>query len=356
MSFIIKAVTSCPEELVLQSDIKNHLQKNWKEKSSAIEELIDRSSVYSRHLSLPLNYYQDLHDFGKRNIIWKAEALRLQTNNIQKILTETEIDIADIGLLASATSTGVTVPSLEAMIMNKFPFSPNTIRLPLFGLGCLAGVSGINRVHDYLSTYTTSAAILMVTELCSLTFQLGDVGVANMMSTSLFGDASGAILMVGKDHPLVKLSHFEMMASESIFYSDTERTISWDMMESGFQISVSNDLPSLVKENLVKSIDHFLHKNKLTRSDINYYIAHPGGAEFLNILGETLNYDKDKFGLSWESLKTRGNTSGAGVLHVLEQTIASADIAPESLGIMLAMGPAFSLEMSLIKKLNYYSE
>ncbi|MDD4974956.1 MAG: 3-oxoacyl-[acyl-carrier-protein] synthase III C-terminal domain-containing protein [Bacteriovorax sp.] len=350
MSFIIKAVTSCPEQLVPQKEIKNLLIKMWPEKSSFIEQFTESTAVESRHLTLPLNYYRDLKDMGKRNIIWKAEALRLQTENIKKLLDESKIDIADIGLIASATTTGLAVPSLEALMMNQFPFSPNTKRLPIFGLGCLAGVAGVNRVNDYLLGHPEKAAILMVTELCSLTFQFEESSIANIIGTSLFGDGSGAVLMVGEDHPLAATSNFEILSTESIFYPDTERVMGWDMVENGFQIVLSNEIPALVKDKVGKNIDEFLSKNKLTRSDINFFVAHPGGADILEALSETLNHDKDKFALSWNSLKTRGNTSAASVLHVLEQTIDTADLAPNTLGLMLAMGPAFCLEISLIKK------
>ncbi|MBC7537688.1 MAG: type III polyketide synthase [Bacteriovorax sp.] len=350
MSFIIKAITSCPEILVQQKEMQNLLTTVWPLQSSFIEQFTDSSGVESRHLTLPLNYYRDLEDMGKRNIIWKAEALRLQSDNIKKLLDVTKIDIADIGLIASATTTGLAVPSLEALIMNQFPFSPNTKRLPIFGLGCLAGVAGVNRVNDYLLGHPEKAAILMVTELCSLTFHFDDESIGNIISTSLFGDGSGAVLMVGKNHPLAGTSNFEILSTESIFYPDTERMMGWDMIENGFQILQSNEIPKLVKEHVGHNIDKFLSNNFLTRNDICYFIAHPGGPKVLEALCETLNQDKDKFALSWESLKTRGNTSAASVLHVLEQTIDKADIAPNSLGLMMAFGPAFCLEISLIKK------
>ena len=160
MSFLITAVSSYPEHITSQADIKNFLKKVWPEQAPFIEKFMDSTTVHKRHLTLPLEHYQDLGDMGERNKTWKEEALRLQKENIQKILDNSKIDINDIGLIASATTTGLAVPSLEAIIMNHFPFSPNTKRLPLFGLGCLAGVAGINRVNDYLTGHPTEAALV----------------------------------------------------------------------------------------------------------------------------------------------------------------------------------------------------
>lgn len=349
MSFITTAVTTCPEHEVLQSDFKKFLKQTWPHKYSTIDQIADSSFVYGRQFTLPLNYYRDLKDIGKRNIIWKAEAHRLQKENIQKVLDSSGIDISDIGLIASATTTGLSVPSLEALMMNQFPFSPDTIRLPLFGLGCLAGVSGINRLNDFLLAYPKKAAILLVTELCSLTFQMDDDSEAAMAGASVFGDGSGAVLMVGKNHPKAFGSSFEIIASESVFYPDTERIMRWDMIENGFQIIFSNEIAQFIKNRVVKSIDKFLEKNKLTRESIGFYLVHPGDGNVLQALGEALSHSIDKFASSWETLKTRGNTSAASVIHVLEQSFSS-DIAPHTFGLMLALGPAFSLEINLIRK------
>jgi alkylresorcinol/alkylpyrone synthase len=350
MSNIIKILSSCPETKVLQSEIKDYLLKIWPGKSLQIEKQFAESLVKSRYFSLPLNYYQDLHDFGKRNIIWNAEALRLQTGNIQKLLDESDLNLDDIGMLANVTSTGIAVPSLEALIMNKFSFAPNTIRLPIFGLGCAGSMSGMGRIHDYLLLNSDKAALLMVTELCSLTFQFGDANSANMLSSATFGDASALVLMAGKDHPSSKAAQFQIISSESIFYPETEKVMSWEILENGFQIDFREDVAPLIKNQLAKNIDKFLAKNKLARSDINYYFASPVGATFLNALSEALDLSKDKFGLSWESLNNRGNTSSVGVLHVLEQAIASAEIMQGSLGLILGIGPSFCLELVLVKK------
>ena len=351
MSHIVKMISSCPETRLSQSEIKDYLLKIWPKKKLEIEKCFSCSSVTSRYFSLPLNYYQDLHDVGKRNIIWKAEAMDLQSQNMQKLLDESGFNFEEIGMLASVTSTGISVPSIDALMMNKFSFSPNTIRLPIFGLGCAGGISGMNRITDFLLQHPEKAAILMATELCSLTFQFGDANSANMISTATFGDASALVLMAGKDHSSSKNAQYEIISSESIFYPDTEKVMGLEILENSFQIDVREEASLLIKSHLEKNIERFLAKKKLTRSDINYYFASPSGANFLQAVSDALDLSKDKFGLSWESLNDRGNTFSVGVLHVLEQAIASAEIMQGSLGLILSIGPAFCVELCLIKKL-----
>lgn len=350
MAFIVNAVCAYPENVVKQEDVRRLLKRIWPDKGELIHQFSDSTAVENRHFSLPIREYGNLGHVGDRNTLWKKVALHLQKQNLHHLQEKTHFDFHEVGLISSATTTGLAVPSLEALVMNHFPFSSNTKRMPLFGLGCLAGVAGMNRVNDFLQGHKDRSALLMVTELCSLTFQFKDDSIANIIGSALFGDGSAAVLMVGEDHPLAEKAVFEIVKNESIFYHHTERIMGWDMVESGFQIVLSNDIPNLVHSHVGKNIDDFLEKNKLSRDDLKFFIAHPGGPKVLEALTRTLGRSRDEFALSWQSLKDRGNTSAASVVNVLEHSLNRTDLQKGSYGLMMAMGPAFSLELSLVKK------
>jgi alkylresorcinol/alkylpyrone synthase len=256
----------------------------------------------------------------------------------------------DISLIATTTVTGLAIPTLEARLMNKIAFKKNTKRLPIFGLGCLGGVAGINRVSDYLKGHPKEAALLLATELCSLTFQFQDKSVANLVGTSLFADGSAAVLILGDEHPLSSQGQFQVLSGESFFYPETERIMGWDIVSTGFQIVLSGDVPKIVVEHVKPNIGDFLSANKTTLSDIGFMVSHPGGPKVLDKISEISDRSPLEFKHSWESLAEKGNMSSVSVLHVLEKTIADKRNKNE-LGLMLAMGPAFCSEMALIKKL-----
>lgn len=350
MAFIVDAVCAYPGDLVKQDEVRRILKRIWPDKGALIHQFTDSTSVESRHFSLPITEYGNLGHMGERNILWKKVALHLQKNNLYHLQEKNQFDFSEVGLISSATSTGLAVPGLEALVMNQFPISPKAKRMPLFGLGCLAGVAGMNRVNDFLEGHPDHSALLMVTELCSLTFQFGDSSIANIIGSALFGDGAAAVLMVGQDHLLAKKASFQIVKNQSIFYNNTERIMGWDMVESGFQIVLSNDIPKLVHTHVGKNIDEFLESSKLTIDDIKFFVAHPGGPKVLDALMKTLGKSKEDFSLSWESLKNRGNTSAASVVNVLEHSMKQTHIEKGSYGLMMAMGPAFSLELSLVKK------
>jgi len=210
--------------------------------------------------------------------------------------------------------------------------------------------SGLNRVSDYLIGHPTEAALLLVTELCSLTFQLSDSNISNLVGTALFGDGAGALLILGNEHPLRPTSPFEIIHSGSLFYPNTERIMGWDMVETGFQIVLSPDLPELVKNNVGKNVSNFLRQYGYKKEDIDFYVAHPGGPRVLEAMTETLGLSRTDVIHSWDSLAEVGNVSAVSVINVLERTMKQSDIKKGAIGVMLAMGPAFSLEMALVKK------
>ncbi|MBY0414746.1 MAG: hypothetical protein K2Q18_11295 [Bdellovibrionales bacterium] len=350
MSIIHSVVTSFPKRYVSQVEIAKEIGEIWHDKIKHVDQFHKSSQVEGRHLSIPLSEYKNLGDIGERSRKWLEVALDLQTENINKLLEKANLLHSDISMIASTTVTGLAIPTLEARLMNRMPFSPNVKRLPLFGLGCLGGVAGLNRVSDYLEGHPKEAALLLATELCTLTFQFQDKSVANLVGTSLFADGAAAVLMLGKDHPLASSGQFQILKNESYFYPNTERIMGWDIISTGFQIVLSGDVPKIVVEEVKPNMLDFLSKEHMSLEQVKFMVSHPGGPKVLDKISEVTNKSPDEFRHSWESLREKGNMSSVSVLHVLEKTINDHRNSGE-IGLMLAMGPAFCSEMNLIKKL-----
>ncbi|MET1138498.1 type III polyketide synthase, partial [Bacillus subtilis] len=97
------------------------------------------------------------------------------------------------------SSTGISTPSIEAKLMNILPFSKRAKRIPIWGLGCAGGASGIARAFEYCKAFPKAHVLVIAAELCSLTFQKDDQWKSNLIGTSLFGDGIAALLMCGKE-------------------------------------------------------------------------------------------------------------------------------------------------------------
>ncbi len=140
-----------------------------------------------------------------------------------------------------------------------------------------------------------------------------------------------------------------MLDSRSRLYPDTERAMGWDVGDSGLRIVLGVEVPELVAAHVGADVDGFLARHGLRREDIAFWVAHPGGPKVLEALQVALGLEREALGVTWRSLAAIGNLSSASVLHVLADTLATRLPAPGSLGMMLAMGPGFCLEMVLLE-------
>jgi alkylresorcinol/alkylpyrone synthase len=287
-----------------------------------------------------------LKTWGQANRAWIECGLNLGEKAICAALSAAGLSASDLRALFLVSVTGVASPSLDAMLVNRMGLHPNIKRLPIFGLGCVAGAAGIARAADYTRAYPGEAACLLSVELCSLTFRPDDVSVANLISTGLFADGAAAAIVVGDDYAC---NGPEILATRSIFYPRTEHVMGWDISEKGFQIVLSPDVPLVVKQHLAADVDAFLGGNGLARSDIGAWILHPGGPKVLEATAEALKLPPDALQASWESLRQVGNLSSASVLLVLQEFMTRRRPPPGTLALLGAMGPGFCSELVLLR-------
>jgi alkylresorcinol/alkylpyrone synthase len=230
--------------------------------------------------------------------------------------------------------------------MNRMRLPANIKRVPIFGLGCVAGAAGIARAADYVKAYPDQVAALISVELCSLTLQQEDFTVANLISTGLFGDGAAAVLVSGAN---LRCPGPEIVATRSVFYPDSEYVMGWNISERGFKIVLSPDVPVVVEKNLACNVDEFLGESGLTRSDIGAWILHTGGPAVLEATQRALKLPEGALDVSWNCLRKTGNLSSASVLCVLEEFMLNRRPAPGTWSLLAAMGPAFCCELVLLR-------
>jgi alkylresorcinol/alkylpyrone synthase len=211
----------------------------------------------------------------------------------------------------------------------------------------VAGAAGIARAADYVRAFPDEVALLVSTELCSLTLQREDLSVANVIASGLFGDGAAAVIVAGGKR--LKAPAPRVVATRSNFYRDTERMMGWDVVDSGFKIVLSAGVPDLVHRHIGSDVDGFLAAHGLDRSRIKHFIAHTGGPKVLQAFAEALELPAQALQRSWDSLAKIGNISSASVLFVLGETLESGEPQAGDFGLLLAMGPGFSSELVLLQ-------
>ncbi len=338
-----------PPNYYSQEELLSALKADWAREHHNPERL-DRLHrnvlVGGRHLALPIEEYDELQSWGKANDAWIRVAQDVGEQAVRDALDRANLTTQDVGALLTVTVTGVATPSLDARLMNRLDLPSGVRRVPIFGLGCVAGAAGISQAADYVRAYPDQVAVLLSVELCSLTLQRQDLSIPNLIATGLFGDGAAAVVITGDER---KASGPEVVATRSVFYRDTEEVMGWDISERGFGIVLSANVPEMVTGHLRQDVDRFLADHDLTRDNIASWICHPGGPKVLEAMEESLELTPEALAVTWRSLREVGNLSSTSVLLVLQETLADHQPPAGSYGVITAMGPGFCSELVLLR-------
>lgn len=302
------------------------------------------AGVERRRIAIPLADYGELSGFTEANDIFIETALTLGERAILAALAAAQVKPEEVDVVFSTTVTGLAVPTLEARLATRLGMRPDVKRVPMFGLGCVAGAAGVARMHDYLLAFPDHVSVLLAVELCSLTLQRDDYSVANLVAASLFGDGAAAVVAKGAAResagPTVR-------ATRSRIYPDTEDVMGWDIGSNGFKIKLSTEVATVAEKYVGDDVRDFLSDHGLTPDDISTWVCHPGGPKVIEAIEHTLDLPPNAMAHTRNSLRENANLSSVSVLDVLSRNMADPP-APGSFGLMIAMGPAFCSELVLL--------
>ena len=346
---IVSAASAFPRHYYSQEMLLEALQQYWGDQIQnphVLRRLHRHVGVDGRFLALPKEEYLKMKTWGEANQHWIRTAKELGEKAMTGALADAGLHGRNLGAFFFVSVTGISSPSMDALLINQMGLCRNIRRVPIFGLGCVAGAAAISRAADYVRAYPDQVAVVLSVELCSLTLQREDVSMANLISAGLFGDGAAAVIVAGAD---CGLSGPSILATRSVFYPDTEEMMGWDVSEKGFRIVLSREIPNLVRKNLAHDLDDFLAERGLVRSDIGSWVLHTGGPKILEATADALGLKNGELEVSWQCLRRTDNLSSASVLVVLEEVKTHRRPSPGTLGLLAAMGPGFCAEFVLLE-------
>lgn len=338
--------TATPSITLTQADVTARAAEHFAKTPAAFEwiaPIYRNAEIDTRHSCVPTEWYLSDHSFRERNDLFLAHAVDLLAQAAQRALDEAGLDAADIDAIVAVSTTGIATPSLDARLMTRMGFRRNVERLPVFGLGCAGGVLGLSRAAAMAIARPTSRVLLLVVELCGLTFRNQDRSKSNLVATALFGDGAAAAVISCRP---------EYAASPRLgpwgehTWPDSLDVMGWDVADDGLKVLFSRDIPALVREDLRPVVDAFLADNGATLSDIAGFVCHPGGAKVIDALEDCFELQRGDLTLARQVLREHGNMSAATVLFVLRAALDAGVVGPQ---LMTTLGPGFTAGMLVVQ-------
>ena len=353
---LLSLATAVPPHVVRQDEVRAFAERLFAARGLGDPRMLavfDHNSVATRHLCVPLAWFESDHSFGEKNNLYIRHALALASRVATRALEQAALGPRDIDHVIFVSTTGFATPTLDARMANDLGFRPEVRRTPLWGLGCAGGAAGLSRAFDFARADPASRTLVVAVELCSLAFQPEDELKLGVISASLFSDGAAAAVIAGPEasgaEPPPGGLRIELLGAHSALWPDSLSVMGWNFDERGFHLVMTREIPSTIADWLRPALDAFLAAGGRTLADVAHLVPHPGGGKVLDAMTEALGLEDDGLRHARDVLRDYGNMSSPTCLFVLERTLAAGDIRPGDSAVLAALGPGFSSELVLMR-------
>jgi alkylresorcinol/alkylpyrone synthase len=334
---LVSLATSVPPHVFLQKDV---LAAAWDIFGSRFPEYERFASIFAntgivkRHGVKPFDWYLEPRGWPERSKAFFEGAEALYVEVAEKALAQANLAAADIDTVVTICSTGIATPSLDARVSRRMGFRSDVSRVPVFGLGCAGGVSGLSIASKLAQARPGTNVLLVALELSSLAVRLDELTKANIIAVSLFGDGAAAIVLRAGDGGATRIEH-----TGEHLWPNTLDVMGWNIDPTGFGVILRRTVPEFVTTELKPALLKILTSMQLSLSDIDRFVCHPGGAKVINAIEAALSLDQGTLEHERQIIAEYGNMSAPTVLFILERAMAKGLPARS---LVTALGPGFT--------------
>jgi alkylresorcinol/alkylpyrone synthase len=332
------ATAAAPYEL-RQSDVVAAARAVFEERVPEFEKLasvFDNAGIRTRQSVAPMDWFYEPRGWPQRAEAYLAGATALYEQAAGGALDEAGLKGADVDILVTVSSTGIATPSLEARCMAALGFRPDACRVPVFGLGCAGGVTGLALAARLAAAEPGAKVLFVCLELCTLSFRLEQPSKADIVATALFGDGAAACVLRAGEAGFARIA-----GTAEHTWPDTLDIMGWRVDPEGLGVIFAQSIPVFVRKRLRPAMQRMLARQALDLADVDRFLCHPGGAKVIEALESALDLGQGALDHERAVLAEHGNMSAPTVLYVLDRARrAGQGLAPRS--VLTALGPGFT--------------
>ena len=183
--------TAVPPHVLEQRDVAVAAEALFSGRMGNFERLkpvFDNAGIARRYSACPADWYTRPNGWHLRNDAYVRVSGDLFAEAATRALDEARLIAAEIDTIVTVSSTGVATPTIEARRMHGLGFRDTVRRVPVFGLGCAGGATGLSLAARLAAAEPGSNVLVVVIELCTLAFQYQETSKSNVVASALFGD------------------------------------------------------------------------------------------------------------------------------------------------------------------------
>jgi alkylresorcinol/alkylpyrone synthase len=334
---LVSLATSVPPHLFHQDEILKAARGVMADRYSQFETLASlfaNTGIRHRYGVKPMEWYLERRGWPERTQAFLEGAESLFLDVARKAIANADLAPADIDTVVTVCSTGIATPTLEARAASKLGFRTDISRVPIFGLGCAGGVSGLSIASRLAQSRLGTNVLLVALELCTLAVRHDELTKANVVAASLFGDGAAAVVLRAGDGGATRIE-----ATGEKLWPETLDVMGWSVDPEGFGVIFQRTIPDFVRDNLGPAVAEILARMELSIDDIDRFVCHPGGAKVIVALERALALDQGALDHEREVIADYGNMSAPTVLFVLERLRAHG--LPKR-SLLTSLGPGFT--------------
>jgi alkylresorcinol/alkylpyrone synthase len=299
-----------------------------------LSSLFANTGIQHRYGVKPIEWYLEPRGWPERTRAFLEGAEALFVDAARKALARADLSAGEIDTVVTVCSTGIATPTLEARVAGQMGFRDDVSRVPVFGLGCAGGVSGLSIAARLAQSRPGTNVLMVALELCTLAVRHDQMSKANTVAASLFGDGAAAVVLRAGDGGATRIE-----ASGEKLWPDTLDIMGWTVDPQGFGVVFQRTIPDFVREKMGPAVVEILSRMDLSPGDVDRFICHPGGTKVIVALERALSLDQGTLDHERDVIADYGNMSAPTVLFVLERARARG-LPPRSL--LTALGPGFT--------------
>ncbi len=329
--------TAVPEHMLRTEDVAREVAAIFNGRHADFERMVPvfaNTGIECRYSVKPYGWFKNDQGWPERTQAFIEGASELFRRAVTAALDQANVPADEIDTIITVSSTGVATPSIEAHVLHELGFRDDVKRVPVFGLGCAGGVSGLSLAARLAEASPGSIVLIAVIELCTLAFRPDEMTKSNIVATALFGDGAAACVLSTEGEAYGEIEH----AGEHT-WANTLDVMGWRMDPQGFGAIFSRSIPDLTASDLRPAADAFLARRNLSLADVDAFTFHPGGAKVITALEQAFSLEQGQLQNERAILSGYGNMSAPTVLFVLERALAGPFTGRRFIS---ALGPGFT--------------